>query len=96
MGGLQKRQQRNRQEIEIAGRVFAPGNFLKLIYVFYDGSYAVFSYAYASLFYDAFFFYHTAYVLKNFIDCINYLLKSPIRFSISSRSPGTLLSGKLF
>ena len=33
---------------------------LSLICVFYDGSYAVFSYACASLFYDAFFFYHTA------------------------------------
>jgi hypothetical protein len=68
----------------------------KAICVFYDGSYAVFFYACASLFYDAFFFYHTAYVLIIFIDEYNYLLKSFIRFSTSSRNPGTLLSGKLF
>jgi len=30
------------------------------IYAFYVGSFLIFSYAYASQFYDAFFFYHTA------------------------------------
>ena len=37
------------------------------IYVFYDGSFLIFSYACASQFYDAFFFYHKAYFVNVFI-----------------------------
>ncbi|MDB5253650.1 MAG: hypothetical protein JWP27_2819 [Flaviaesturariibacter sp.] len=41
-----------------------------LTYASYDDSFSIFSYACASQFYDAFFFYHTAYLI------IIWLLKS--------------------
>src|SRR5438045_7158438 len=61
-------------------------------FFFYDGSFLIFSYACASQFYDAFFFYHTAYFVNVFMN--NYFFSSAILVSISCFISVLLTNGK--